>query len=323
MKVNRKDLRDDSNQSRLYSFLYNKGGLTVSRLSSLKDNVFYLKNENGNEYVLKSNKFSSSIEQQWNFFIEHEFDFSNKFIYFPSGCKVLSGFGSYWTLSPYINGNLLQFNKDRDRHDALITLRKFHKSATGVKIENPQMKSPIYLKGYNRLGKLYQTKHLMEQLGFLRLYEDIVQTTKSRLRKFSEFDWHKIEKKAVDNWTWIHGDVASHNFMRDNDNRVHLIDFDLLSLSPQLYDYIQLGQRFLPHVDWNLSRLLNYFVYQEQQDIEIWLYAITIPADVIREWWHFTIKNRSNEQFIKFLDRLAADWEQRRQFVHEVDTMLR
>ncbi|WP_170287601.1 phosphotransferase [Aquibacillus halophilus] len=320
--MNRKQFRDDSNKNRLCSFLYNQGGLTVNKLSPIKDNVFYLKSDN-DEYILKNNKFSSSIEQQWNFFEKLTFNQSNKFTCFPNGSQIIEGFGVFWTLSPYISGQSLQYRLHSDREDALITLRKFHKEATDIKIENPKIKTPIYVKWYNRLEKLHQTRHIMEQFGFLYLYEDILRTTKSRLKVLANLDWHSIEKKSVVNWTWTHGDVASHNFLRDNSNIVHLIDFDLLSMSPQIYDHIQLGQRFLPYVNWSLDRLLSYSVYDEQLDFSLWLYGITVPSDIIREWWHFTSRNHSNNKFIWYLNRLSEDWKHRVQFVEEVDIMLR
>lgn len=53
----------------------------------------------------------------------------------------------------------------------------------------------------------------------------------------------------------LHGDVAHHNFLRDKNGKLHLIDFDLISIGPPSFDYLQYANRILPSIDWSLGKL--------------------------------------------------------------------
>ncbi|MDL4841645.1 phosphotransferase [Aquibacillus rhizosphaerae] len=322
MKVNNKMYRDDSHMSRLSSFLINEGGLEVINIGQIKENVFYIKTVEGS-FVLKGKHSCDTIKQQWKIFSEIDNQHVSKFSHFPNSKQFLSGYGLHWTITPFIEGTALSFNSHRDRVDALTTIATFHNNAQGITVNDPIIKDPLYLKWNKRISKLNKTKYLMEQHGFLELYEEIMKLTEKRLSVFEQLDWYQIEKDAVEECKWVHGDVASHNFLRDNKQKIYMIDFDLLSLSPPVYDYIQLGQRFLPYLDWDLDRLLAYNMCGNEQEFRIWLLGITIPSDLIREWWYFNLKSRTERQYKWYLTRLSNDWMKRLRFVEEVESMLR
>src|SRR5690625_6671391 len=98
------------------------------------------------------------------------------------------------------------------------------------------------------------------------------------LKLEAKLSWEKDEKEARLNGEWVHGDVASHNFIQNE--QTFMIDFDLLRCGSQLYDYIQLGQRCLPHINWDIGDLLAYDMVSER-DVRKWLSAIIMPSDVI------------------------------------------
>ncbi len=56
----------------------------------------------------------------------------------------------------------------------------------------------------------------------------------------------------------LHGDVAHHNFLRDSSGKLHLIDFDLISIGPAFLDYLQYANRILPYLDWSFERLAKF-----------------------------------------------------------------
>ncbi|MBM7569533.1 phosphotransferase [Aquibacillus albus] len=308
--------------SRLSSFLYQEGGLNVIKVKRLKPFVFYIETD-VRQFILKGKRSLHSILQQWDFFNAFNSKEIGSFVLFPNGKKVISGYGCSWVLIPYFNASPIQYSSEQDRQDALSTIISFHQLSKGVLVENPILIPPIYIKWYNRLDKFKYTRDLMEQYGYLTLYKDILQITKTRLEVFESLDWYSIEKDAVDQNTWVHGDVASHNFMRDEENHIYLIDFDLLALAPNLYDYIQLGQRFLPFIKWNTSKLMEYSVFEKDMDIMVWLSGICVPSDIIREWLHFIRRYKTDHQLKDYLSQLSKYWLQRKEFVENVDFMLR
>lgn len=321
-EVNNKQYKDDSFLNRLSSFLYHYGGVRVKKIVQFKEKVFYIQTIENKAFILKGKTSKHLLLQQAEFFNSIEAEFVNKFKLFPNGKRIIEGFGLYWTWIPYIEGKELDFSKHLDRKDAANTVKRFHIESKGIKIENPVIRQPLYIKFYNRMEKLERTKAIMENYGFLNLFHDIKKFMKERLFLFGQLDWHSIEKKSVDHWQWVHGDVASHNFIRSKDN-VHLIDFDLLSLSPSIYDYIQLGQRFLPFIDWKMDHLLTYLPLEKEEDLKTCLLGIAVPSDVIREWWYFTMENHPGQENRKYLQLLSERWTLRKQFVDDIEFMLR
>ncbi|WP_171038032.1 phosphotransferase [Aquibacillus sediminis] len=322
MTANKSLGRGDSNMDRLSSFLRSEGTLSVRSMKRLKPFVFYIETEEQESYIVKGNQSFSFVRQQQQFFEKLDIPFVYNYVPFTNNQIILQGFGLYWTLIPYIDGDLLHFEQEQDREDALGVVREFHQLTTGCQIEQPLLKLPLYIKWGHRLQKLQQTKGIMKKYGFKQLYDDVFSVSQERLASFASYDWGEIEKVSVQNWQWIHGDVAAHNFIRDRNGDVHLIDFDLVSLAPHLYDYIQLGQRFLPYLDWDLEHLLRSFSWLDQSVQPIWLTGLTIPSDFIREWWNFTLRQPTEAQYVAYLQQLEKEWEKRLQFVEQVKDML-
>src|SRR5699024_11066097 len=100
----------------------------------------------------------------------------------------------------------------------------------------------------------------------------------------------KNEKDAIIIGDCVQGVVSSHNFIQNE--QTFMIDYDLLRCGSQRYDYIQLGQRFLPHINCDIGDLLAYEMVSER-DVRKWLSAIIIPSDVIREWLFFLSQGSS------------------------------
>ncbi|WP_407269580.1 phosphotransferase [Radiobacillus sp. PE A8.2] len=319
--MNKEYSRDDSFIDRLASFFKESGWLNINFVKPIKNHVLYTVTEDGNAYILKGYRSKRILEQQWQFF-EVVDRTSYTFIRFPNGSQYIKGYGFYWTMSPYIKGESLDYSVEEDRIAAVETIANFHHSSAGVVLDHPRLNPPLYLKWKSRIGRLEATELILKKHGYTALYQDIVTVMNMLLERFSQLDWHVIEKKAVDLSTWIHGDVASHNFLRDNKKQVHLIDFDLLSLSPQTYDYIQLGQRFLPYLESDLHTLLNHSLSNKVADKETWLLGVAIPADIIREWGYFLQSEPMEEDINDYLIQLTEEWMQRKKFVEAVMLML-
>lgn len=202
---------------RLSSFLSKEGKLDVYRLSTINPNVFYLRTDSDESFILKKHRSRNRVQQQWDFFEEKPSTVVVPFHSFPNGRKYLYTGGNYWTISPYKAGSKLNYKVERDRMTAVKTLKQFHREASGVKIPYPLKKEKFYLRWYNRLESFKKTEEIFEKFGYETLYMDIVQTTDRALRFISRFPWERIEKEGEYHGKWIHGDVASHNFIRGKD----------------------------------------------------------------------------------------------------------
>lgn len=96
----------------------------------------------------------------------------------------------------------------------------------------------------------------------------------------------------------------------------------MLQSTNQLYDFIQLGQRFLPYIDWNLEHLLDYQMVHHSQTAS-WLSAIVIPSDILREWLYFSRETTSSFRIENYLLKMSENWKNRKELIRNVQKMIR
>ncbi|WP_186576286.1 phosphotransferase [Aquibacillus kalidii] len=310
-------------KNRLSSFLWTEAGVNTNWIKPIKTTVFLIQTNAGSKYILKGKKTKEIIDQQWAFFEQYQDRKVIQYSRFPNNKKVIEGFGYYWTWTPYMKGEALNYDSSVDREDAFNSLQHFHDCAKGIKVDDPLLlKPPLYMKGITRLSKLDKTKSIFEKNGFSELYSDLNSLIQNQLEIFTNLDWYQIEKNAVDNNSWIHGDVAAHNFIRTDEQEIYLIDLDLLTLAPPIYDYIQLGQRFLPFLNWDINQLLKYAHTDNEESLKTWLLGISVPTDLVREWWLFLKRQSSNEEINRYLKQFSYEVSKRIQFVDELERMM-
>ncbi|MUK86987.1 hypothetical protein GMD78_01040 [Ornithinibacillus sp. L9] len=313
--------RDDNNYDRLSSFLYWEGSLETKDINRIKDNVFLIKDNTGEGYIFKRHKNINNVKQQWDFFSQIKMKSIAPFVRYPNGRKIITdGNHNIWTLTPYIPGIKLNYRSQTDRKEAVLALKKFHDKASSIYVQNQVQKGLFYLRWYDRLKTFQKTEYFFVKYGYENLYKDIVKITEQYIQLVSRFPWKREQRYAEEQGLWVHGDVASHNFIRYN--RIYLIDFDLLACTTQLYDYIQLGQRFLPYIRWDIDQLESYKMIDDRY-IPIWLLSIAIPSDVLREWLHYLYQHRSGYAIKEYLEEMEKNWIKRQNFMKMTKKMLK
>ncbi|WP_047979712.1 phosphotransferase [Ornithinibacillus contaminans] len=312
--------RDDNRINRLSSFLYVEGNLLAKKLYSIKQNVYFLEASTGECYILKGHLDAANMKQQWDFFEAIRSPVIVPFVRFPNGKKEISiGTNYYWTISPYIPGRKLSYQIEEDRERAVRAVKQFHHHASGIYLHNTLKKPLFYKRWQSRLYKLKETEAIFHQYGYSTLFDDILLTMKESIEIVSGFPWYQDQLEAEQKGMWVHGDVASHNFIQNE--RSFIIDFDLLHCTTPLYDYIQLGQRFLPTIDWDVEQLLAYDMIDDEK-LEQFLYSVFIPSDLVREWLHFLSK-RGLTSVESYLQTMEMEWIQRKKFLTNSKIMVK
>ncbi|MBY7143267.1 hypothetical protein KFZ56_09385 [Virgibacillus sp. NKC19-3] len=309
----------DEFKYRLSSFLSKEGKmLPLEKISFINSSVFLIQTVENEKLILKKHNKQENVNLQWDFF--DEIDKSNvvPFKRYPNGRKIISRNNKYWTITPFIEGEKLNYNLAADRLEAVKALKNFHYSAKNIHITNVPRGDYLFMQWYQRFLLFKKTAPIFKKHGFENLYKDIVQLTTIHLRLIRQFPWESYELAAKRKGEWIHGDVASHNFLRQTGT--HIIDFDLLTCTTQMHDYIQLGQRFLPYINWDPDKLLAYQMVQES-DVKAWVYAICIPSDVMREWLHYLYRKPASGRY-RYLAIMEKAWIKRSNFVKNSKLML-
>lgn len=138
------------------------------------------------------------------------------------------------------------------------------------------------------------------------------------MEKFQQF--FKKEPYVI-----LHGDVAHHNFLRDGNGTLRLIDFDLISIGPASYDYLQYANRILPYIDWSFDKLVQYPQIRRFLKEKAFLYALAYPADIFREW-NRMIREKSysdNMKFKQVMDLTINQFYARKKFIEHLKKILK
>lgn len=183
-------------------------------------------------------------------------------------------------------GENVNYQQRSDIKDVSFLLQTYHQATTTIS-NAVKEQMPVFEqinKWKKRLTDFRQTLPLYTQHPLrpqLRYFADLGEWALDRMQKRAPF--FTEEPRCI-----IHGDVASHNFIRDKKNRLWLIDFDLIALAPAHIDYLQLSNRVLPHLNWELERLFTFQPLQPFKTKEAFVTALVYPTDIFREWLHFT-----------------------------------
>ncbi len=162
----------------------------------------------------------------------------------------------------------------------------------------------LILKWKKRLSSFRETSHIFREFNQFHVYKDIVTWGEKALVLMERF------KDSGLNCSIIHGDVASHNFLKTNHLGIVMIDFDLSAKAPALYDYVQLVQRFLPYVQWSMKELLQHSKIKELSKQRFFLASLLFPSMLMRNWnINASALSWANRQ--RLMQQSVEEWSQR------------
>lgn len=188
--------RRDEFKNRLSSFLFEEGNLSLETISSIKSSVFLIQTDKKENLVLKRHNRKENVNLQWDFFDEIGESNAISFKKYPNGRKIISRNNYYWTITPYIQGEKLNYKLAADRLEAVKTLKKFHHKAKDIHIHNSAAGDDLFTRWYQRLLLFKKTASIFKEYGFENLYKDIVQTTVILLRLMTQFPLKSYEMAA-------------------------------------------------------------------------------------------------------------------------------
>ena len=180
---------------------------------------------------------------------------------------------------PWIeSGKKVQFNQSEDRKKSLEVLHRLHGTRNQVAWQKSGLFQEIDLnrKWAHRLEKWQQVEpFLIQKLGSSKT---------QRITKLAKDSLAQLKPIRRENVTLLHGDVVHHNFVRDQKNRMYIIDFDLACIGPAEVELILWSHRVLPHFDYDLDALIK--EHPSLANID-WNYLL-FPNELMREWLYAT-----------------------------------
>lgn len=306
-----------------FSFFEEKAGLYIRNIKIIKPHVLLVSVALGT-FILKRNNSIHSVRQQWELFKGLPENCPViPFYPFPSGdLYVRDEHGSTWTLAPYMHGGeALTYKRKWDRVAAVDVLNRFQQQAKGVKVNSVIVKQPLYMHWRKRFRLFENYYDVFRRYGYGDLFDSLCRTSEKAFNQFIKLDWHVLENRGVTELSWSHGDVAAHNFLKGEHNKVYLIDFDLASQSPRVYDWIQMAQRFFPFlVDQEEIACIERILTKEE--LPFFRLGLAIPASLVREWNTFLASHPSSSEILYYLEVLNGRWHKQLTFVEQNKIML-
>ncbi len=317
---------DDDNFDRLLSYFQSQFLEEIKQLVPIRKSVFLLKTVK-NTYIIKGYPTNSRLRLQEAFTATlRKEGFLKTYLFLIRPLKEQLFFeGTYFGCMEYIppNKTAFSFHTHKSRQEGLDLLEQFHQTTAlfesryrtllpkGRLIEKWTERLHIFKNNLPFLSHFINESFLLEMVAWANW--SLIGMEKMR-------GFFKKEPFVI-----LHGDVAHHNFLRDANGRLHLIDFDLISIGPPSYDYLQYANRILPYIDWSIERLASLKQIQNYLHEEAFLYALAYPADIFREW-NRLIREKSYSDPVKLrqvLDLSNNQFYTRKKFIAQLQKMVK
>ncbi|MFD2446198.1 phosphotransferase [Bacillus sp. CGMCC 1.16607] len=190
----------------------------------------------------------------------------------------------YFGCMPFIEPHIQTFTYlyESERQEGLSLLEKYHRT-TKQSVQRYQTILPEFILQKKWTERLEQFKKNSKVVGRFIPYEWVFEWI-----NWAEWSLEGIGKgqELIDKEpnVVLHGDVAHHNFLRGKNEKLYLIDFDLISIGPSSMDLLQFANRILPFINWDINRLAQYKSLKKLLHINPYIYALAYPTDLFREW---------------------------------------
>jgi hypothetical protein len=275
---------DDSRQNRLLSYLRKTLSIKIEELIHIRSHVYEVKLTEGKMIIkgfpsLRTLKiqesFTRSLKKEGFYQTYEFFSITKEPLYFDT---------KYYGCLPYIEPGMQPFYYDtmQQCQEGLELLASFHHT-TAQLVDNYQSYLPAFSLKDKWRERFLQFKENEQLLSFF-LPRNVIHD----LNIWANWSLNGL----LQNWKTftqgqnviLHGDTASHNFLRTANNDLFLIDFDLISIGPAVNDYLQMANRILPYFGWSMDTLVSFSQFRSFLKESFFLYALAFPTDIFREW---------------------------------------
>ncbi|MBS4217023.1 phosphotransferase [Bacillus sp. FJAT-49711] len=280
-----------------------KSGIPFTHIRQIKQGVWLLISNNEN-WVLKEYLSTFKLSVQIDFAKELKNNgFMQTYLFFP---HIFQLEGRIFGLMQYIeskNNGAFHYDQDKNIQSALELITNFHQT-TATFVDTFKEKLPYFQQ------RSKWEKRLIDYYTYINIHR--FNPVYSHLNRLAQYGVWALEhmNEHVSYFVKkphciIHGDVASHNFIKSN-GILYMIDFDLISIAPSHIDLLQFCNRILPLLDWDAERLFSFELLNNLKNERPFLAALVYPTDIFREWiFYSTSNNKEQSKKWSYVQRLT------------------
>jgi thiamine kinase-like enzyme len=316
---------DDDYFDRLLSYFQSEFNEKIIQMVPIRKSVIFLRTDKNN-YVIKGYHTNSRLRLQEAFTTTLKKEgFKKTYMFLTSPAREQLFFeGTYFGCMEYIPPNkaVFSFQTDKNRKEGIELLEQFHQTTSsfesryrtllpkGHLIEKWTERLNVFSNNLPYIGYFINERFISEMLSWAKWSLEGMENNRVFFQK---------EPKII-----LHGDVAHHNFLRDTQGQLNLIDFDLISIGPASFDYLQYANRILPYIDWSFERLASLKQINKYLHEEAFLFALAYPADIFREW-NRTIREKTYTDPSKYkqvMDLSINQFYARKKFIDHIKELV-
>lgn len=311
---------DDLFHDRLFSYLQKQLPFSIDKIKPIKNKVYLVESEHLN-FILKGFSSYDRLRLQENFTTAlRQSGFENTYSFYPLTKFPLFFEHTYYGCLQYIEPSEKEFSYklNKDRLDGTHLLNQFHLSTKWL-TNRFQMLIPTFWqieKWQERFAIFFNNLPIVKYFIQEKMLAEIIVWADWSLKgMISESQLFMNDEKVI-----LHGDVAHHNFLRAKNNKLFLIDFDLISIGIPHIDYLQYANRILPHLNWSFEKLFHYEKLKPFLNEKGYIYALAFPTDIFREW-NRAIKEGTylqHEKLEQLLEMTEGQFAERQEFFKQL-----
>ncbi len=282
-----------------------------------------------NDQTWVAKKIRSRTHHHWWLHVDQELR-RRGFRYMP---KIKSD--QNWMLTPLIKGEMCQYTHLEDTKKVMKVLALFH--VRGRRLQMPPANKAAFLLTHRLHERLVQFYQILNEAPHIGGEEgDLLRTYGMEFYRYGLKAWERLAAFPLEKWNLkeyyshclAHRDLASHNWIIDQEGKAWLIDFDTANYDYQLGDVWQISTRILSSNHWSpqvYEQIIS--TYEQIKPLTSWeKKALSIlflfPNEVYRELMGlikrkpgYTLKNT-----LPYVKRLIQERDQWHSFTKQIHT---
>lgn len=201
--------------------------------------------------------------------INNGFPNVDKYLLTPEGDPYVEFGDDLYVITEWVGGRECDFKNPEDIQKAASTLARLHEASKGYEIiEGAKLKSDLgrwhHLMAKRRDGlKKMKTiaENKLDKTEFDRLFIDNVDLyvglANEAIDTLSRSKYDEIVKKTMQEKSFCHHDYTYHNIIIDENDNIHVIDFDYCKYEIRAYDISSFIIKVLKRNQWNFDLAKN------------------------------------------------------------------
>lgn len=228
-----------------------------------------------------------------------------------------------YTISNWVKGRESDLKNARDMYNASQTLAELHNASMGYdppENSNPKRNLGKWPKKYlSRCEDLLEFKDKISKKGNINKFDYLFLSNvdyyyEQGLRAFEELqdsDYKKLVDKGIEEKGFCHRDYTYHNLIVDDQEQLHVIDFDYCVIDIPIADISRFFQKVIRKSNWEFDKLKSLLNGYEKvrslspEEMRVLYIAMTFPQKfwrLARRYYDQTRNETENELFSKFKD---------------------